>query len=164
MTPVGLARSRWRLVLKGPSTTGASSVAWSASGGRWAPVLIPIASRPRTVCPSSPAAGSHGACPRRGAAVGLRLGCVERPAGRAPPHPAPVPPRRQPALPEPHRHGHRTRLGVVRPPRQGAAPDEAAAATGRPAGYLANRDKERVTKNLLRRLQNLGVVVEVKAA
>ena len=30
--------------------------------------------------------------------------------------------------------------------------------------YLANRDKERVTKNLLRRLQNLGVVVEVKAA
>ena len=30
--------------------------------------------------------------------------------------------------------------------------------------YLANRDKERVTQNLLRRLQNLGVVVEVKAA
>ena len=30
--------------------------------------------------------------------------------------------------------------------------------------YLADRDKERVTKNLLRRLQNLGVVVEVKAA
>ena len=30
--------------------------------------------------------------------------------------------------------------------------------------YLADRDKERVTQNLLRRLQNLGVVVEVKAA
>ena len=30
--------------------------------------------------------------------------------------------------------------------------------------YLANRDKERITLNLLRRLQNLGVVVEVKAA
>ena len=30
--------------------------------------------------------------------------------------------------------------------------------------YLADRDKERITKNLLRRLQNLGVVVEVKAA
>ena len=30
--------------------------------------------------------------------------------------------------------------------------------------YLAERDKERVTKNLLRRLQNPGVVVEVKAA
>ena len=48
-----------------------------------------------------------------GAAVGLRLGCVERPAGRAPRRPAPVPPRRQPALPEPHRRRHRTRLGVV---------------------------------------------------
>ena len=30
--------------------------------------------------------------------------------------------------------------------------------------YLANRDKKRLTQNLLRRLQNLGVVVEVKAA
>ena len=30
--------------------------------------------------------------------------------------------------------------------------------------YLANRDKQRVTQSLLRRLRNLGVEVEVKAA
>ena len=30
--------------------------------------------------------------------------------------------------------------------------------------YLANRDKERTTQSLLRRLRNLGVEVEVKAA
>jgi hypothetical protein len=30
--------------------------------------------------------------------------------------------------------------------------------------YLADRDKHRVTQRLLRRLQNLGVAVEVKAA
>ena len=30
--------------------------------------------------------------------------------------------------------------------------------------YLSNHDKQRVTQRLLRRLQNLGVVVEVKAA
>ena len=30
--------------------------------------------------------------------------------------------------------------------------------------YLSDRDKHRVTQRLLRRLQNLGVVVEVKAA
>ena len=30
--------------------------------------------------------------------------------------------------------------------------------------YLSDRDKQRVTQRLLRRLQNLGVVVEVKAA
>ena len=30
--------------------------------------------------------------------------------------------------------------------------------------YLEDRDKHRVTQHLLRRLQNLGVVVEVKAA
>ena len=30
--------------------------------------------------------------------------------------------------------------------------------------YLADRDKQRVTQNLLRRLRNLGVEVEVKAA
>ena len=30
--------------------------------------------------------------------------------------------------------------------------------------YLEHRDKHRVTQHLLRRLQNLGVVVEVKTA
>jgi hypothetical protein len=30
--------------------------------------------------------------------------------------------------------------------------------------YLAQRDKDRVTKRLLQRLRDLGVVVEVKAA
>ena len=41
----------------------------------------------------------------------------DRPAGRTPRRPAPVPPPGQLALPESHRGGHRPRVGLLRPPR-----------------------------------------------
>ncbi len=77
------------------------------------------------------AAGDDGQTDR--ASVRFRLGRLERPAGRAPRRAAPVPPRGQPALPKPHRRGHRTRVAVVRAPRQVAAPDQATSPAGRTA-------------------------------
>ena len=95
--------------------------------------------------------------------VRLRLGLVERPAGRAPRCTAPVPSRRQPALPEPHRGGHRARVGVVRPPRQGAAPDQAASPARRPARRrppVPRRGRCATAVGLLEQLDDVeGVVI-----